>query len=50
MLWRFEQLHTGREVLLKGTRGRRDRAVKILDEQVFTHVIEYVCTFPVIKN
>ncbi|MEU2711239.1 hypothetical protein [Streptomyces sp. NPDC007205] len=50
MLWRFEQLHAGRNVLLKEVDGRRDVALKMLDEQVYTHVAEYVCTFPVIKE
>ncbi|TQE38501.1 hypothetical protein Sipo8835_05205 [Streptomyces ipomoeae] len=50
MLWRFERLHAGRKVLLKEVNGRRDVALKMLDEQVYTHVAEYVCTFPVIKD
>lgn len=50
MLWRFERLHAGRKVLLEGANGRRDVALKMLDEQVYTHVAEYVCTFPVIKD
>lgn len=50
MLWRFERLHAGREVLLKEVNGRRDLALRMLDEKVYTHVAEYVCTFPVIKD
>ncbi|MGW3210116.1 hypothetical protein [Streptomyces sp. NPDC001135] len=50
MLWRFEQLHAGRKVLLKEGNGRRDVALRMLDEQVYTHVAEYVCTFPVIRD
>ncbi|MFF3389443.1 hypothetical protein ACFYW1_00620 [Streptomyces sp. NPDC002669] len=50
MLWRFERLHAGRKVLLEEGNGSRDVALKMLDEQVYTHVAEYVCTFPVIKD
>ncbi len=50
MLWRFEQLHAGRNVLLKEVHGKRDVALRMLDEQVYTHVAEYACTFPVIKE
>ncbi|MEU0075619.1 hypothetical protein ABZ027_39755 [Streptomyces sp. NPDC006332] len=50
MLWRFERLHAGRKVLLEEANGRRDVALKMLDEQVYTHVAEYVCTFRVIKE
>ncbi|MER5502823.1 hypothetical protein ABT096_37360 [Streptomyces sp. NPDC002561] len=50
MLWRFEQLHAGRNVLLKEVGGKRDVALKMLDEQVYTHVAEYVCTFQVIRK
>jgi hypothetical protein len=50
MLWRFERIHAGRKVLLEEVNGRRDVTLKMLDQQVYTHVAEYVCTFPVIKD
>ncbi|MFF2009275.1 hypothetical protein ACFVWY_09400 [Streptomyces sp. NPDC058195] len=50
MLWRFEQLHAGRRVLLEEVNSKRDVALKMLDEQVYTHVAEYVCTFSTIKE
>ncbi|RPF46483.1 hypothetical protein EDD96_3061 [Streptomyces sp. Ag109_G2-6] len=49
MLWRFERLHAGRKVLLEENGNAHDIALTILDNQIRTHVQEYVCTFHEIR-
>ncbi|MFD7645874.1 hypothetical protein ACFV4P_35135 [Kitasatospora sp. NPDC059795] len=43
MLWRFERLHTGRKVLLEENNNVHDIALTILDREIQTHVVDYVC-------
>jgi hypothetical protein len=50
MLWAFEHVATGRELLLKDSDNKRDEVVESLDRMIMTHVLEYVCTFHAIRE
>ncbi|MDQ0994777.1 hypothetical protein QFZ74_006094 [Streptomyces sp. V3I7] len=50
MLWAFEHVEIGRELLLKDSDNKPDDAVKHLDRMITGHVCEYICTFHAIRG
>ncbi|WP_225826502.1 hypothetical protein [Streptomyces naphthomycinicus] len=50
MLWAFEHVASGRELLLKDSGNEPDAAVLFLDRMITVHVLEYICTFHEIKK
>ncbi|RVU16259.1 hypothetical protein EOT10_36940 [Streptomyces antnestii] len=50
MLWLFSDIQKERTSLLATNKNKRDEAVEHLDRGIMTVVLEYVCTFNVIKK